>query len=54
MVVISNLYLNASKKEHMIVSNNFKDIMASTKHLISFTNENFYLNSLNQERNPNN
>ena len=53
MVVISNLYLNASKKEFTIVSNNFQHIMASTKHFIIFPKDNFYANSLIQERNLN-
>ena len=36
MVVIQNLYLKTSKKEHTITSNNFQNYIASTKHLILF------------------
>ena len=54
MVVISNVYLNVSEEEHTIVSHNFKDIMASTKHFILFPNNNICSNSLKQERNLNN
>ena len=53
MVVILNLYLNASKKEHTIVSNNFQDIMASIEPFILIPNDDFYANSLNQARNLN-
>ena len=53
MVVYIDLYLNASKEEHTIFPNNFKDIKASTKHSITFPNNDFCPNSLNQEINLN-
>ena len=45
MVIISNLCLNASKKENTIISNNFQHIMASTKHLILISKDDFHTNN---------
>ena len=53
MVAISNWYPNALKMEDMILSNNFQLIMASTKHLILISKDDFPTNNQIKERNMN-
>ena len=53
MVVILNLCPHALKNEDMILSNNFHHIMASTKHLILISKENFHTNNQIKEGNMN-
>ena len=52
MFAILNLYINTSKKEDMILSNNFQS-MASIKHLIIISNNDFDTNNSIKERNMN-